>query len=151
MSKRTSWVLNRFALPLLVGLWMVSQRWGESNIAYILTVPVFLLFFHMYASYQERPQSPELERYRAFRSLLGRWNVWEVLALFLLLWVEVFVAAGAESRAVAVVVGAAMALVGPYTLLVWLARRNLLRARRLVDRQRKLSLIERLAAGTAGR
>ena len=80
MPESIIWLFRRFAPPLAAAWWLLHARWGQQNIAYALTVPVFFFMLQMYLASRERPACPLLDRYKPFRRAMAWWNACEALA-----------------------------------------------------------------------
>jgi hypothetical protein len=119
-------------LPLAAAVWVLTARWGEDNFAFILIVPVFLLFWKMFTTSQERPLCPELADHKPFNGAIQRWHIYEVLGLVFLMCFEGLTAALAQNRNEADLPVVTLLTFVPYAVLAWRARCNLMHANSLV-------------------
>jgi len=126
------WITLRLLIPLAAAVSMLTQRWGRDNVVYFLTVPFFLPFVNIFLSWRQRPQCDVLEVFPPFRRACTWWHLMDVLSLFLLSVFEAATAVIAEIKAVSMIGPVLGTLYVGYSVLSFIARRNLLHARDMV-------------------
>lgn len=89
------WWLDYVVLPLATAAYLLLARWGHDNLAYVIALPVFFLFWRMYI---RSPKNSPAGKPTAVRNAMRNAHALDIAGLLFLMVFEAAVAIVAEAR-----------------------------------------------------